>query len=75
MTFTRYIKKSKEQYLPTGYKAIAQTKAVFFEMMETDLARHIINLADMFHGLSVNKCCILAYNFASSNKIVTPQNG
>ena len=42
--------------------------------MEKDLADHVKLLADMFHGLSISKCCQLAYNFAAENKLTVPKN-
>ena len=40
--------------------------------MESDLAKHIITLADMFHGISLEKCQELAYYFGFRNKIKLP---
>ena len=74
MTFKQYIGKSSASGLITGYEAVAQSKTVFSDKMEEDLANHIKILADMFHGLSVAKCCALAYHFASSNQIAVPSS-
>ena len=41
--------------------------------MEKDLAEHVQALADMFHGLSVSKCIILAYNYAVENYLPVPK--
>ena len=40
--------------------------------MESDLTRHIITLADMFHGVSLKKCKELAYEFGLRNKLKLP---
>jgi len=40
--------------------------------MENDLADHINQLADMFHGLSVSGCCSLAYKVAKRNSLDVP---
>jgi hypothetical protein len=75
MTLKRYIRKCDEKPdAVTGYKAIARKQAVFSPEMENDLAHHIKLLADMFHGLSLQKCCILAYEFASRNNLQMPTN-
>ena len=37
-----------------------------------DLASHVKSLADQFHGLSLEKCCQLAYEFASANDLTMP---
>jgi len=47
---------------------------VFPSEMEQDLANHIKLLVDMFHGLSVQKCCTLAYQFALSNNLTNPDS-
>ena len=73
MTLKRYMtKRAKNPDAVTGYQAVAMRKAVFPPEMEQDLASHIKLLADMFHGLSVQKCCTLAYQFALHNKMNIP---
>ncbi|GFN90524.1 hypothetical protein PoB_001703000 [Plakobranchus ocellatus] len=53
MTLTRFIKKIEQsEDAITGYKAVAAAQSVFSETMEKDLATHLVNLSDMFHGLS-----------------------
>ena len=42
--------------------------------MESDLARHIITLADMFHGVSLEKCKELGYEFGLRNKLKLPSS-
>ena len=58
----------------TGYEAAAAKKAVFPTHMEKDLAEHVQALADMFHGLSISKCTILAYNYAVANHLPVPES-
>lgn len=75
MTLKRYItKRATNPDAVTGYQAVAANKAVFPSEMEQDLANHIKLLADMFHGLSVQKCCTLAYEFALHNKLNIPES-
>lgn len=56
----------------TGYKAVAEKQSALPSDLEKDLADHVKQLADMFHGLSLDKCCKLAYELAISNKIKVP---
>ena len=37
--------------------------------MEQDLGNHVKMLSGMFYGLSLDKCCVLAYEFASQNQL------
>jgi len=75
MTLKRYLtKRTTNPDAVTGYQAVAVSKAVFPPEMEQDLAHHIKLLADMFHGLSVQKCCTLAYHFALHNKLHVPDS-
>ena len=75
MTLKRYITKRNENPdAPTGYAAVARQHAVFTPEMEKDLANHVKQLADQFHGLSLLKCRSLAYEFASRNNIEMPAN-
>ena len=75
MTLKRYItKRAMNPDAVTGYQAVTANKAVFPFEMENDLANHIKLLADMFHGLSVQKCCSLAYEFALHNKLNIPDS-
>ena len=73
MTLKRYItKRAMNPDVVTGYQAVAANKAVFPFEMKNDLANHIKLLADKFHGLSAQKCCTLAYEFALHNKLNIP---
>ena len=42
--------------------------------MERDLASHIRNMADQFHGLELQKCLSLAFEFADQNEITMPES-
>ena len=42
--------------------------------MEQQLSSHIVHLADMFFGLSVEKCKELAFQFAAANKLSVPHS-
>ena len=42
--------------------------------MEENLANHVKQLCDQFHGLSLQKCLKLAYEFASRNNLHMPDN-
>ena len=73
MTLKRYIvKRDIQRQQGTGYAAVFLRQLVFSPNMEKDLADHVKQLADMFHGLSVNRCCSLAYEFAKRNSIDVP---
>jgi len=75
MTLRRFIiKQAKCPGSVTGYAAITNAHVVFTPEMEKDLADHVKRLADMFHGLSIAKCCQLAYSFAAKNKVTMPKN-
>lgn len=68
MTLQRYRKKHQQNpEAVTGYAAVAHSHYVFPPAMEKDLANHVKMLSDMFFGLSLEKCCLLAYEFASQN--------
>ena len=49
-------------------------KKVFIEKMGSDLATHIIDLSERFHGLTSEKVRELAYEFAMVNKINIPDS-
>lgn len=76
MTLLRFINKSKNDGPDAimGYSAVSTAHSVFTEEMEKDLASHISTLADQYHGLSLDKCKELAYEFAVHNKITVPDN-
>lgn len=76
-TLRRFIVKSRgetDEEILTGYSSLSRSRCVFPPQMENDLAQHIKDLADQFHGLSVAKCRALAYEFAKQNGIPVPEN-
>ncbi|XP_063594808.1 uncharacterized protein LOC134771775 [Penaeus indicus] len=55
-TLRRFIMKSRgkaDNEIQTGYKRLSASKRIFPLQMENDLALHIKELSDRFHGLSV----------------------
>ena len=73
MTLSRFIHKRKSQEQPlVGYAAVTLNNFVIPPAMELDLAQHIKMLGDMFHGLSLQKCKELAYEFAIQNNLKVP---
>ena len=74
MTLHRYIKKAKEcgPECAVGYNAVSQAQSIFPPYMEKDLAAHIQQLADQYHGLTLAKCKELAYEFAVQNNLDVP---
>lgn len=58
----------------TGYDRLSKLKCVFPLQMENGLARHITHLSNQFHGLSVEKCRALDFEFAKKNAILVPAN-
>ena len=75
MTLMRYIKKKQSNPdCPVGYPALSLQKRIFSAEMETDLAKHIVFMADMYFGLSPEKCKELAFEFAMKNKLTIPQS-
>ena len=50
-----------------GYDGVAEAKRILSDGMESELAKHIKNLADQFHGLTTLKCRELAYELAKRN--------
>jgi len=76
-TLRRFIVKSSgkaDEDILTGYRRLSKSKCVFPLQMENDLAQHIQDLSDQFHGLSVEKCRALAYEFAKRNDTPVPAN-
>ena len=57
-----------------GYGAVSTAHAIFSEILEKDLASHVSFLADQYHGLSLEKCKELAYEFTVKNKIKVPES-
>ena len=75
MTLIRYIKKKKaDPASVVGYQSTMLHNQILPPKMEKDLAGHIIYLADMYFGLSVEKCKELAYQYAIVNKVSVPQS-
>ena len=74
MTLMRYIK--KKQINPNcalGYAALSLQMIIFPPEME-ELTKHIVFVADMYFGLSPEKCKELAFDFAMRNKLPIPQS-
>ena len=72
MTLKRYINKLKSNESSSmGYSS---HKKVFIEKMGSDLATHIIDVSECFHGLTSKKVKALAYKFAMVNKINIPDS-
>ena len=70
MTLSRYITKCKTQPQPSvGYAAVTFASYIIPANIESDLARHIITLSDIFHGVCFKKCKELAYEFGLKNKL------
>lgn len=75
MTLKRFIdKRAGNPNCTIGYSAISQRHLVFIPLMEEDLATHVKALADQFHGLSLNKYCELAFEFAKANNLKIQTN-
>ena len=66
LSINRLLKKK-----PTGYTGLFLKQRVFSPDMKKDLANHVKLLTDMFHGLSVERCCLLAYEFVKIYRIIT----
>ena len=74
MTLKRYIDKKENVPLKkTGYDGVAEARRILSDGMESELAKHIKNLADQF-GLTTLKCRELAYEFAKQNNIPVPDS-
>lgn len=50
------------------YKKCSDVKMVFTHEMEAELAQHLRNLDNRFHGLTPIKCRELAFEYANKNK-------
>uniref|UniRef100_A0A4W5N9M9 Uncharacterized protein n=1 Tax=Hucho hucho TaxID=62062 RepID=A0A4W5N9M9_9TELE len=75
MTLKSYI--DKNEHVPVwkrGCDRVAETHKVLSDDMESELAKHIQNIADQLHGLSSLKCRELAYELAHRNNITVPDN-
>ena len=64
MTLTRYVAKGGG----SGYQGTAAAHKVFDADMEQELADHVKTLANQFHGLTTEKCCQLAFEFAEKKQ-------
>ncbi|XP_064595954.1 uncharacterized protein LOC135462656 [Liolophura sinensis] len=76
-TLRRYIIKVKEnpgRVVETGYTRLSQERCILNPDMESDLATHIKDLADQFHGLSIEKCRELAFEYSKRNAVQIPAN-
>jgi hypothetical protein len=74
-TLSRFMKISQQEENPAfGYTNCCRKNMIFPREMEEDLARHIINLADMFHGLTRNKCRELIVEYAARNNLEVPES-
>lgn len=73
-TLWRFIRKRNTRNTEQWHSNLRQDARVFNSEMETDLANHIVRLADQFFGLNREKCCQLAYEFAVINGIIVPGN-
>jgi len=69
ITLKRYLDKRK-----LGYKITSAAKRVSTTQEEKLVADHIRALDNCFHGLSKDKCRMLAFDYAKANNISTPAN-
>ena len=69
MTLYRFVKKRKTNpdAIP-GYGPVRDAHLVLTPAMEQDMGIHVKLLADQFHGLTLEKCCKLACEFAVRNE-------
>ena len=75
MTLTRFLnKRAKNELDNFGYRAVSNSHAVFSSNMESELASHVKSPADQFHGISLEKCRKLAFEFAIANNVTVPEN-
>ena len=75
ITLMRFVKRRKAD--PTcaiGYQSTVLKNQILSAEMEQQLSLHIVHLADMFFGLSVEKCKELAFQFATANKLSVPHS-
>ena len=54
--------------------AVAEAKRIFTDEMEEELAEHLKQLAEQFHGLPPVKCRQLAFEYADKNNILVLAN-
>ena len=75
MILMRYMKKKEANPTCTiGYQATILSNQIFLPEMEQQLSSHIVHLADMFFGLSVEKCKELSFQFAAANELSIPHS-
>ena len=76
MTLKRFISTTNRNNtdISFGYQTMAVSKMVLSREMETDLARHVKDMAKTFYGLTSTKCRILAFDFAKKNGIRVPES-
>ena len=67
-------KKEKGEVKSAGWGAVAGAKRILTDEMEEDLAKHLKQLANQFHGLTPEKCRQLAFEYAEKNNIPVPAN-
>uniref|UniRef100_A0A9R1SEK5 HTH CENPB-type domain-containing protein n=2 Tax=Cyprinus carpio TaxID=7962 RepID=A0A9R1SEK5_CYPCA len=71
----RFIKKKeKGKVKSVAWGAVAEAKRIFTDEMEEELAKHLKQLAEQFHGLHPVKCRQLAFEYAEKNNIPVPLN-
>uniref|UniRef100_A0A3B4WW21 HTH CENPB-type domain-containing protein n=1 Tax=Seriola lalandi dorsalis TaxID=1841481 RepID=A0A3B4WW21_SERLL len=71
----RFIKKKeKGEVKSVAWGAVAEAKRILTDEMEEELAKHLKQLAEQFHGLPPVKCCQLAFEYAEKNNIPVPAN-
>ncbi|XP_076860748.1 uncharacterized protein LOC143513952 [Brachyhypopomus gauderio] len=74
-TLQRFMKKKdKGKVKSVAWGAVAETQRIFTDEMEEELAKHLKQLADQFHGLAPVKCRELAFKYAERNNIPVPDN-
>lgn len=68
-TLMRYrAKNADDRAQHAGYQQCSLSKMILPPAMEQELAKHIRDLDDRFHGLNPVKCRELAYEYANKNK-------
>ena len=74
MTLTRYLRKAAEKGPTNANMGYSSHKKILSKEMESDLAKHFLNLCNRFFGLSTDKARSLAWEFAVRNKLDIPEN-
>ncbi|XP_053286201.1 uncharacterized protein LOC128447848 isoform X2 [Pleuronectes platessa] len=75
-TLKRFIKKKEQgEVKSVAWGVVAEAKRIFTDEMEEELAKHLKQLADQFHGLLAPvQCRELAFEYAEKNNIPVPAN-